>query len=592
MILVKRIFNWWKLYVLILAPLLLLPIPILQPSSVSKCAYLMLLMAVYWVTEALPLGVTALIPVFLCPTLGLMKSKDICPNYMKDTCLLFMGGLMVAVAVEKWNLHKRIALRVLMIFGTKPKWLMLGFMIPTWFLSMWISNTATTPMMVSIVIAVLEQMKHSKSKNGRKSSIDHQDDVARNETEITLLSVSHSNSKFKQQDDEKCHSPADDSEPTEGSPLLPLFADADPEFKNLCKAMLLSIAFAANTGGIATLTGTPPNLVLKGILDLLFPGENGISFTTWIVLALPLSIINMLLCWLWLQCFYMGFARTFCGKGDAEDSSVKKIMRDAYKALGPMKWPEISCLVIFILLALLWLTREPEFIPGWAVLFPKGYVTDASAGIFITVVLFMFPSKLPSCKAKTSAPPLLDWETANSKIPWHIILLLGGGFALADVSQASGLSKWLGTVLSGLKNLEPSVVIFILTIVIALVTNLFSNTATATLMLPILADLAVIIEVNPLYLMLPAAISASFAFMLPVATPPNAMVYASGYVSIKDMVVAGSVVNIICVFTINFAVNTYGYVFFDLGTYPSWAQPINSTAITPTINTTTFPTVP
>uniref|UniRef100_A0A3Q3X9J3 Uncharacterized protein n=1 Tax=Mola mola TaxID=94237 RepID=A0A3Q3X9J3_MOLML len=533
--------------ILFSSPLLLLPLPLVIGTSEAECAYVIILMAVFWCTEVLPLAVTALLPALLFPLFGIMESKDVCMQYLKDTNLLFVGGLMVAVAVEHWNLHKRIALRVLLFVGVRPALLMLGFMGVTAFLSMWISNTATTAMMVPIVQAVLEQLNNS-------------------EVEIPQILSS-------QEQDQATEA---DSKQNEGQVEAAKHKEA-AERKRMCKGMTLCICYAASIGGTATLTGTGPNLVLKGQMNQLFP-QNGdvINFASWFGFAFPNMILMLTLAWLWLQFVFMGFnfKKTWgCGVVKTEkDIAAYNVIREQHRLLGPMSFGELSVLGLFILLVVMWFTRDPGFVSGWAtdVFNSKAeYVTDATVAIFIAVLLFVLPSKPPPVG---STPRLLTWKVAQKKLPWGIVLLLGGGFALAKGSEESGLSKWMGDQMTPLQNIPPWAIAIILCLLIATFTECTSNVATATLFLPVLASMAQSIQINPLYVMVPCTLSASFAFMLPVATPPNAIVFSYGYLKVADMARTGIVMNIIGILCITLAINSWGKAMFDLDSFPSWAN--------------------
>uniref|UniRef100_A0A671TPL9 Solute carrier family 13 member 5 n=1 Tax=Sparus aurata TaxID=8175 RepID=A0A671TPL9_SPAAU len=530
--------------ILFSAPLLLLPLPLVIGTSEAECAYVIILMAVYWCTEVLPLAVTALLPALLFPLFGIMQSKDVCMQYLKDTNLLFVGGLMVAVAVEHWNLHKRIALRVLLLVGVRPALLMLGFMGVTAFLSMWISNTATTAMMVPIVQAVLEQL---------------------NNTEGDIPQILSS-------DEEVQTSDADSKQP----PQTEKQSDGQ-ERRKMCKGMTLCVCYAASIGGTATLTGTGPNLVLMGQMNQLFP-QNGdvINFASWFGFAFPNMILMLTLAWLWLQFVFMGFnfKKTWgCGAVKTEkDIAAYNVIREQHRLLGPMSFGEINVLALFILLVVLWFSRDPGFVHGWATeIFNSQaeYVTDATVAIFIAILLFVLPSQPPPAG---TTPPLLTWKVAQKKLPWGIVLLLGGGFALAKGSEVSGLSKWMGDQMTPLQNIPPWAIAIILCLLIATFTECTSNVATATLFLPVLASMSQSIGINPLYVMVPCTLSASFAFMLPVATPPNAIVFSYGYLKVADMARTGIVMNIIGILCITLAINSWGKAMFDLDTFPSWAN--------------------
>ncbi|XP_062815307.1 Na(+)/citrate cotransporter-like isoform X2 [Anolis carolinensis] len=530
--------------VLVGSALLFLPLPLLLPGKESSCGYVIILMAVYWCTEVIPLAVTALLPAMLFPMLGVLEAKKVSRQYMNDTNMLFLGGLVVAVAVEHWNLHKRIALRVLLIVGVKPALLMLGFMGVTAFLSMWISNTATTAMMVPIVQAVLDQMNEAEAKPDGEGS------------EVDL-----------------------DLEKVEAR-------------KRANKGLTLCVCYAASIGGTATLTGTGPNLILKGLMNQLFPdNDDVVNFASWFFFAFPNMILMLVLSWLWLQISFMGFnmKKTWgCGVAETEsERATFQMLKDEYRKLGPVSFAEGSVLGSFILLVLLWFTRDPGFVPGWAtVLFNKEneYVTDGTVAISVAILLFIIPSTRPRCGSselgeedeapKKAQPlaPLLDWNVVQQKLPWSIVLLLGGGFALANGSEASGLSRWLGSQMTPLKGVAPWAIAVILSTIIAIFTECASNVATATLFLPVFASLSKSIGVNPLYVMLPCTLSTSFAFMLPVATPPNAIVFSYGHLRVADMAKTGIMMNVIGVLCTMLAINSWGRAMFHLDTFPAWAN--------------------
>ncbi|XP_051491666.1 Na(+)/citrate cotransporter isoform X4 [Apus apus] len=476
--------------ILFLTPLLLLPLPVAVPTREAKCAYIIIIMAVYWCTEVIPLAVTSLMPVVFFPLLGVQSSKSVCLQYLNDTNMLFVGGLIVAISVEQWNLHKRIALRVLLIVGVKPALLMLGFMIVTAFLSMWISNTATTAMMVPIVQAVLDQMDNT-------------------EYDVTMMEQAPGQTNTVIELEEK-----NTSDPTSVHVISNGQVPDDPrasEEKNLrkriCKGMTLCVCYAASIGGTATLTGTGPNMVLKGQMN-----------------------------------------------------------------------------------------QHPGFVKGWAArLFPEGekYITDSAPAVFIALLLFILPANKPKfigwnpsmsdpeqteedIKKPFLSAPLLDWNVVQRKMPWSIVLLLGGGFALADASANSGLSAWLGHQMTPLGSIPPWAIATVLSLIIAVFTECTSNVATATLFLPVFSSMAASVKIHPLYVMLPGTLSASFAFMLPVATPPNAIVFSYGHIRVLDMVRSGIVMNIIGVFCVTLAINTWGRPMFELDTFPTWANSTTS----------------
>ncbi|KAK3731052.1 hypothetical protein QZH41_019211, partial [Actinostola sp. cb2023] len=575
----------------------------------SRCAYGILVMAVYWVTEVIPLAVTALLPMVLFPLLGVVGSKEISPPYFQDTNVLFIGGLIVAVAIEHWMLHKRIALRVLLLVGTQPRRLMLGFMLVTAFLSMWICNTATTAMMVPIGEAVLSELKEEQLKEERKNAEERQSLEAlvnvtnsANEDNDNNIGVKIEMREIQDNDEEEVDAAQNNevgvkyekgarfvndyylmfTQLDDKSEVCMSWSEIDKQFKNMSKMLLLSIAYAANIGGTATLIGTVPNLILSGqvsklvltvvrievvvvlreswdrfchvvhvcivvlLLYRLFPESPGIGFATWFMYAFPEMLILLFVAWVWLQLLFLGL-RCCCKKGVEQNrdqsNAAKKVLQQQYSALGPMSFAEKGVLVHFILLALLWLFRDPKFMPGWAIIFKKDYVRDGTVAMIIAFSLFICPSEKPKIlcwnpEGVVTKPPvaLLTWNITARKLPWNIVILLGSGFALAKACKVSGLSVWLGLQLVGLKAIPSWAIVTVVCVLITTLTEVTSNSATATIFLPILAALAESIQVNPWYLMIPATVSCSFAFMLPVATPANAIVFASGKLKVSDMV--------------------------------------------------------
>ncbi|CAH1800554.1 unnamed protein product [Owenia fusiformis] len=577
----KELWAYRNTLIIILTPLVLLPIPIIINTEPSRAGYLLLWMATWWVTECVPIAVTSLLPVVILPLMGVMKPGQISINYMRETAMLFIGGLVVAIGIEKWNLHKRIAFRILLIVGSKPVWLMMGFMLVTWFLSMWISNTATTAMMLPVVSAVLDQLDPTKLDDEMDTEDEHESLEKNNHanngsagTEMKQLSASttHSEVTLDHQQTE-----AEKAERAE---------QWKKEYQNLCKGMNICICYAANIGGTATLTGTTPNLIMQGSIGNLYE-ERGLksplSFATWMGFGLPGAAISVILCWLWLQIYFFGFKGSIFGlccakrtaRGDRESEAVLKVLRREYEKLGPWSFAEVMILIHFVALALLWLLRDPQFIPGWASLFKEGYIKDSTPAVIITILLFIVPAKKPTffCLRKPGerrgpVTALMDWETVEEKFPWGVLLLLGGGFALAESATVSGLSAWISEQLTGLKNLPPWAMVMIICFAVAMITQVTSNTAITTLMMPILSGLSINIGLHPMILMLSATIAASCAFMLPVATPPNAIVFAYGHVTVVDMVKAGFMMNCVCVLVITLGINTWGNAMFNLSVMP------------------------
>ena len=471
----------------------------------TRMAAVAILMAVWWITDAIPLFATALLPMILFPLLGIMKSNDTAPVYFNSTILLFLGGFMIALTMEKWNLHKRISLVIIRFIGGGPRKMVLGFMIASAFLSMWISNTATAIMMVPIGLAIVLKM--------------------------------------------------------EGN-----FGVA--ETRKFTTSLMLGIAYGCSIGGIATLVGTPPNLSFARIFQITFPNADPITFGTWFIMGLPISIIMLVIVWLILTRIFFRVPSNL--------TVDKSIVTKEYKELGPISFEEKSVLIIFTLTAFLWVFRKKLTlgfftIPGWSQLLPSSpLIDDATVAIFMAMIMFLIPTRNKETKYSTIMGP-----DVITKLPWNIVLLFGGGFALAKGFQVTGLSVFIGNEFSGLAGMPPIIMIVIICLGITFLTELTSNTATTEMILPILASVAVAMQTNPLMLMIPATLSASCAFMMPVATPPNAVVFGSGRIKISDMARAGVFINLIGIIIITVLFYFIGTEVFsiDLNVFPEWAKP-------------------
>lgn len=591
MALVPLLKRFKRLLIFVLTPIIFAPLLIAVDSQETRAAYGIAIMAVYWVTEVTPLAVTSLLPLLIFPFLGVLKAKVVCMQYMKDTNILLLGGLLIAVAIEQWNVHKRVALAVLLLVGVQPRRLMLGFMMVTAFISMWITNTATTAMMTPIMEAVLKQLdkQHlndaieeespdekeniddsipTSARNGNFTKSIHEDDA---DLELQRLESAREN-----KDSDTCKNLVEEKTNSE----------LEARHRTFCKAMLLCICYSANIGGTGTLTGTAPQLVLAGQIDDVFPNGPSISFIYWFVYAFPQMLLFLFLGWIYLQMMFMGvsFKHLCCcfrwkKRNTKKGGELYDVMKKQYKDLGPITFAEIMVVICFIMLVLLWFLREPKFMPGWGELFKKGYISDGTAAMIIAFLLFQIPSQVPIClnfwntkRVNLPHKTLLEWNSVSRKFPWNVLFLLGAGFALAKACEESGLSLWLSCQLAGLKVIPNAAIVFIISTMLTFLTEITSNTATATILLPVLASLAQSIEVNPLYLMVPATVCASFAFMLPVATPPNAIVFATGRLSVIDMAKAGFGMNIIGILMVTLSINTWGYAYYDLGNFPTWAS--------------------
>jgi len=441
--------------------MLLLPPPDGMTPQGLRVAAVAVLMAVWWVTEAIPIPATALLPIALFPVLGVLSGSDVTRAYGNHLIYLFLGGFLIAVTMEKWNLHHRIALYTIRLVGVSPQRIVLGFMLATAFLSMWISNTAATMMMVTIAIAVTREIEHENK---------------RIPGEFWFGTV-----------------------------------------------LMLGIGYAASIGGVATLIGTPPNAILAGVVEKNY--AISISFLDWMIFALPLSLLMLFIAW-----FYL--VRVLFTRADMHLPGSRALIREYIDRLGPMSRQEKSVAAVFCLVASLWILRglfQPQAL---------SMVKDSTIAIAGALLLFLIPVNLEKKEF------LLDWKTAVT-IPWDIIILFGGGFALAQGFSESGLTRWLAEQLTVLQGFNVILIIAAVVLLVVFLTEVTSNTATASLLLPVMGALATAIDMNPLGLMVAAVVAASFAFMLPVATPPNAIVFSSRCISIAQMAAAGFRMNLI-----------------------------------------------
>ncbi|ESN98503.1 hypothetical protein HELRODRAFT_84633, partial [Helobdella robusta] len=540
----------------------------------ARCAYTILVMATFWITEVIPLPATALIPLIFYPFLGVMPGKDVAKYYMQDSTMIFIAGLMMALAIEKVDLHKRVATGILLKIGATPTKILIGFVIPAWFLSMWISNTAATSMLVPAVEAVSGQMRLGMKKS-----------------KIARFDIFINHYKFDDNLGSTFH--VDDTTDTKVTTTInPITNELDSieldpkdekKLKNLSKMLCLAIAYSANIGGTATLTGSPTNLLVsEAAARSVFNMQSPLTYSTWLFMGFPVSLLCIIALAFWLKLVFLGWRFVCSIVCLYQERALKKIMRAEYEKLGKITFGEISTAVLLLVMVLLWLTRDPGFIPGYASLFKDGYVTDASPAIIIVVLLFMYPMEKPRwlCmrardEPALSVPSLLDWHTVTTKLPWGPILLLGGGYAMAEGCERSGLTKLIGQQLSGIGSYEPWIIALIVTTIITFLTEIMSNTAIIALFLPILEAMSRDINLNPLYLMLPAGLAASFAFMLPIATPPNAIVFSFGHLKVPDMMKMGFIMNIIGIAVVTMAINTWGIPLFNLHQSP-WNATISS----------------
>ncbi|MFH1299415.1 MAG: SLC13 family permease [Planctomycetota bacterium] len=497
----SRIPFYGKLFSIILFLVILnLPAPEGLSPAAQRLAAVTGLMAVLWMTQALPIAVTSLIPLFAFPVFGIQDPKTVSQSYINQNIFLYMGGFMIALGIEKWGVHRRIALHIINVIGSSPRRVVLGFLFATGFLSMWISNTASTLLMLPIGMAIIGSI-----------------------TELTML-----------------ESPDDSAE----------------GLRHFSVALLLGIAYSASIGGVTTLIGTPTNIAFQQIWLAQFPQGPQLSAGEWMLMVVPFGVTFLLLTWVVL-CWKMPRL------SNSRESS-QAIISDHIRKLGRPTRPEVLMLVIFATTALLWITRKPlifgshELIAGWeqlpihfltrwgiAVENASGWVDDSTVAMGMAILMFAIPARK---SAQGNTEYLMDWETAE-RLPWGVLLLIGGGFAIAGAFRTTDLSGWVGHIFSQfIEGWPPWALIFAACLMLTFLTEFTSNIATVNTVLPILAATAVSLGIDPRLIMIPAAISASCAFTMPIATPPNAIVFASGKIKMSDMLKYGLILNLIGVF--------------------------------------------
>lgn len=501
-----------KIGLLIGIPLFLFILFFPRPEGISpegqKTLAVTVLMAFWWITEALPISATALLPLVLFPILKVDTAQEVAAQFGDRNIFLFMGGFFLATAIEKCGLHKRMALKTVAILGTSPGKIILGMMCATAFLSMWISNTATTIMMLPIAIAISKYAVSQTSDNIQESK----------------------------------------------------------DIGSFGTVLMLSIGYGASIGGIGTLIGTPPNIIFAAHVQKLFPEAPEISFFRWFLLGFPLVVVFIPIAWFYLvKIVHPIKIKTLLG--------TKKVIKTQLKDMGPMTRDEKIILTIFLITAFGWMFRKNIdigvwVVPGWSNLLGiEKMVHDSTVAILGSILLFAIPANFKRREH------LLDWKSAV-KIPWGILLLFGGGLALAHEFQVTGLAKWIGSNLSLLKLVPIIVGVLIVVLTIDFLTEITSNTAIASIFMPILAATSIAMSVHPFLFMIAGTIAASLAFMLPVATPPNAVIFGSGYITLPQMAKTGLGLNLIgmiltTLFVYLLAIPIFGITLSNL---PNWVK--------------------
>ncbi|ODM90138.1 Solute carrier family 13 member 5, partial [Orchesella cincta] len=745
----------WKFFVALSVPLILLPVlfaddqddipypnvgtrsenvaaaedgeePLLRKSPKFKLAYVILVMAVYWALEIIPLPITSLFPLVLFPLFGIDDAANVSKSYMKESNTIFLGGAIVALAIEYCNLHRRVGLKLITILGVSPRRLMFGIMVGVSFLSMWISNTTCTTMIVPIIVAIVDEIhdvtdatsaeaelqhdqiiqsrrasnldvsapgtrRHSAvfgnsglSSHRRHSSRDSESSTEGDVPRSTLgmlqghrseeverrFSNPHLNPGMPNRRHQELRNPnrrgslppltkldVVDENKTSPRPIhlqierlktelaaegvlgrrpsnLPIdfnqnnlrhsrnsvasltepgriaiiinlptpTSDMDEstrrkrtdkeKWRRIKNMYLFALAYAANIGGTATITGTGPNKVFKEVIKpygyLISKGDEdsvGMTFFTWLAFNFPPMLVNIVVAWLYLSIKYCGFFKFSRTPSDEEENTlrrwkeqqVRNYMREEYKKLGKMTFHEIGVGIVFLLVVILWILRDPQIFVGWGEALSDTQTGDSTAALMGACLLFIIPKSwdfltksMNDWKDGARLEALLDWKYVTQKLPWGVLLLLGSGYAIGDSADRTGLTRRLGKMLFLLHPLPSPLILLIVMLITALITEVVSNTACASVILPVLLGLSQEMGIHPFYLSVAAAVTASYAFMLPVASPVNAIVFAAGDFSIWEMITNGYILNAICVLVFYINTLTLGECLFEYSefTYP------------------------
>ncbi|CAG9831667.1 unnamed protein product [Diabrotica balteata] len=467
----------------------------------------------YWVFEVLPLPVTSLIPMVLFPLMGILDSDQTSLCYLKETNMMFVGGLIIAIAVEHCNLHKRVALYVIRLVGCSPRRLNIGLCSVTMLVSMWISNTAAAAMMIPIIEATLAALE----EQGIGEVFE------RNDLEGDEIAIENSDIENKR-----------------------------PTRTTMC--YFISTAYAASIGGMGCIIGSGTNLTFKGLYETFFPESPGRN-------SVDAKKIRV---------------------GQQGEAVAKKLINHQLEQLGPMSFHEKAIGLCFLLSIILWFFRKPQFVPGWAELITDHKVKDATAALIVVMIMFVVPSKPDfiyifsgndQIRPKVASTALISWKIVQQKMPWGLLFLLGGGFAMAEGSKASGMSHMIAQHLRGFTSLNKYYVMLISGCMGAMLTQFSSNVACANVLLPVLAEMSVDAKIHPMYLMMPAALCCSFSYCLPVSTPPNAIAKAPCNMPSSEMSKVGigmTIISLLVLFTI---FPFYGKLIWDFDTFPEWAEP-------------------
>ncbi|KAL2644249.1 hypothetical protein R1flu_011836 [Riccia fluitans] len=509
-----------------------------DPHKIATMLGALVWLALWWILEPVPIAITSLLPVGLFPFLGIMSSDEVAGHYTNGVVMLMLGTFILALGIERYDLHKRMALKILLVSGGSkmdPRLVLLGFCAGPAFVSMWMSNTSAAVMMIPMAKGVLDNLKPvvqdietPPHRVGSSSSISSE-----LEEEEALIGYEHSKVDEDMEEEKR---------------------EADPEgvVHTYSQGVILGVTFGTAVGGLATLIGCGPNVMMPGIYHERFPDAPQVTFLQWFKFGLPVAVPFLILQWVFLCRYYCPSSAVPILAGTLNRQMVEK----DYKSLGPMTFAEKFIFGEFVILVALWITRSFGTIPGWSYYFDD-LPGDGTVAMVAAIILFVVPNK------DNKGEMLMDWKHCKG-ISWSVLLLLGGGFALSKGIQITGLSNYMGFKMQFMENVPYYLLTPVMSLIINFCTEFSSNSAICTLFLPIMAEVAVSINVHPLFLMIPATFSSSFAFMLPSGTPPNALANGTGYLPVNNMLIPGFVMHIIGILLLSILTPTLGSYVFNM----------------------------
>ncbi|OQV25466.1 Solute carrier family 13 member 1 [Hypsibius exemplaris] len=586
----------WKLILFFLGPTLLSPIIIYNQTASAKAGFILILVTFFLVVEIVPLSATALMAICLMALTGVQGTAETAKTFATETFFLLTSVLILAISIEETMLHNRLALLALRIIGVSPSKLILGFLLISGLLSMWMSNTAVALMILPIAMAVSKSLTPDEPEDEEiPLGIPIQEQVRRLSVSVDRLHKKStgniSQRSFKVID--YIETPNDMADvlveesttfiEEKGSQygLAPASArrmslkPATPKWQTeIGKALQLSTAYGANIGGMATLIGAYPNMVMKINVEKIYGMETSLNFTTFFLVAAPIAILSLIASWIVLSVIFVPGWIQFWKRKLNDTTKTKGVMAtldDRLKELGPMRESEITVSCIFLTVVILWLLRDPRVFPGWAAILRPGCASDSVPAMLGALLLFILPVSGKDLYNGNYAP-ILTWKRVVTKFPWELLLFVGGLTSITSLADKSGLMTSLAKEIPDLRSLPPLVVATGVSLLASFLTEIMSGGVLTAILTPILANVAEDMGVNPLYFMLAATISSQFAFMVPISSFPTMIIKSAGSVTNWDMAKAGFGPKVVCTIMLILGLEILGILVFDIRTFPDWAE--------------------